>query len=150
MNCLGEKPLQGAHWGWRERPWGPGVTPGTHIPTSPRRARGGGHPQGGRAGGSESGRGWHKLPVLQCPREPPRQPGDPWERLRENCWQGPAEPKPSGARGKAAAFIPQVLVSGFREGKVIHFSCLWSAAPWELLPKESVFSLELRTEGCWS
>lgn len=52
---------------------------------------------------------------------------------------------------RAAAFIPQVSVSWFREGKVINFSCLWLAAPWKMLPKKSVFSpgasAWLRAEG---
>lgn len=50
----------------------------------------------------------------------------------------PARSKPAGeGRGKsrAAAFIPQVLLSWFREGKVINFSCLQFVAPWKTLPK---------------
>lgn len=88
MNCLGEKPLQGAHWGWRERPWGPGVTPGTHIPTSPRRARGGGHPQGGRAGRRWSGQGrglWVRPGMAQAagPAVPQGAPTAAWRSLGE-------------------------------------------------------------------
>lgn len=45
------------------------------------------------------------------------------------------------AKSRAAASIPQVLVSWFREGKVLTCSCLPFAAPRTVLPKKKrVFS----------
>lgn len=107
-----------------------------------------------RAGprGSESGHQRHKLPVLRY-WWPPRAPAVD----RRCCWGQCSLEEVGGEmlsgrdlessnlagegreKRRAAAFIPQVSVSWFREGKVINFSCLWFAAPRKMLPKKKWF-----------